>query len=141
MKGVSGMSAQQNKALVRRLYEEVWNQDNMDVAKEILHDDYRSFENITFASLRGPTVLAADIKFYREQYANLNFKIERMFTEEDTVVAVWHASGVANFEFFTNRAGQEMNKSLQAEGVSLSRIADSKIIENRLYWPRDRLSP
>ena len=135
------MSVQQNKAIVHRLFEEVWNQDKMDVAKEILHDDYSSSENITFATLRGLQVLAADIKFYREMYSNLNFQIKRMFIEGDTVVTVWQASGVAKSEFFTNRKGEEENRSLRAEGVSLSRIADDKIIENNLYWPRNPLSP
>lgn len=135
------MSAQQNKAMVRRLFEEVWNQDNMDVAKEILHSDYSSSENITFAFLRGLQVLAADINFYREMYSNLNFQIERMFTEGDTVVTVWRASGVANNEFFDNRKGERENKRLEAEGVSLSRIADGKIIESKLYWPRHPLTP
>ena len=133
--------SEQNKTMVRRLFEEVWNQDKMDVAKEILHDDYSSSENIDFAFKRGLEVLAADIKFYREKYSNLNFQIKRMFIEGDTVVTVWRASGVAKFEFFTNRKGEEENKSLKAEGVSLSRIADDKIIENNLYWPRDPLSP
>lgn len=134
-------SAEQNEALVRRLFEEVWNQDKMDVAEGIIHDDYRSSENITFASERGIRVLAADINFYREMYSDLNFQIERMFSQGDTVVAVWQASGVATNEFFTDRAGRERNKSLQAEGVSLSKIADGKIIESGLYWPRDPLFP
>jgi predicted ester cyclase len=43
---------------------------------------------ITFASKRGLEVLAADIEFYREMYSDLNFKIERMFTEGDTVVTI-----------------------------------------------------
>ena len=47
------MSVQQNKAIVHRLFEEVWNQDKMDVAKEILHDDYSSSENITFVPYVG----------------------------------------------------------------------------------------
>jgi ketosteroid isomerase-like protein len=134
------MSAQQNKAMVHRLFEEVWNQDKMDVAKEILHDDYSSSENITFATLRGLQVLAADIKFYREMYSNLNFQIKRMFIEGDTVVAVWQASGVANNEEFFNRKGETEQLRLRAEGVSLTRIADGKIIESNLYWPRNPLS-
>jgi ketosteroid isomerase-like protein len=141
VKGEQIMSAQQNKAMVHRLFEEVWNQDKMDVAKEILHDDYSSSENITFATLRGLQVLAADIKFYREMYSNLNFQIKRMFIEADTVVAVWQASGVANNEEFINRKGESENKRLQAEGVSLTRIADGKIIESNFYWPRNPLFP
>ena len=86
-------------------------------------------------------MLAADIKFYREKYSNLNFQIEQMFSHGNIVVTVWQASGVANNESFTNRRGEEENKSLQVEGVRLSKIAEGKIIESRLYWPRDPLSP
>jgi hypothetical protein len=132
------MSAQQNKALVHRLFEEVWNKNNMEVAKEIIHDDYKSSED---ELRRGIVNLGGTIESYRETYSDLNFKIERMFTEEDTVVTIWRATGVANFKFFTNRKGEEQNMSLKAEGVSLSRIADGKIIENNLYWPNDPLFP
>ena len=135
------MAAQQNKAIVSRLFEVVWNDNNMEAAKEIIHEDYSSSENITFASRRGLDVLAADMEFYRELYADLNFTIERMFTEGDTVVTIWRATGVASHETFINRQGKEVNKELRAEGVNLSRIADGKIIESRLYWPRHPFSP
>jgi hypothetical protein len=36
---------------------------------------------------------------------------------------------------------QERKLRLEAEGVSLSRIADGQIIETTLYWPRDLLHP
>src|SRR5215208_5609868 len=98
--------ATEKQNLVQRLFEEVWNQNNLSVAEEIVHEEYSSDENITFSSMRGLKVLAADIKFYREMYSDLNFTIERMFTEEDTVIAVWRATGVATREFFTDRSGK-----------------------------------
>jgi ketosteroid isomerase-like protein len=64
-----------------------------------------------------------------------------MFTHEETVVSMWRASGVANHEEFVNRRGETQKKELKAEGASLTRIADGKIIENRLYWPRYPFSP
>ena len=91
---------------------------------------------------RGLAVLAADMKFYREMYSDLTFTIvKQMFTEGDTVVTVWRATGVATNEFFTDRSGEERNRELKAEGVSLSRIADGKLIGNNLYWPRHPLHP
>jgi hypothetical protein len=47
------MPAQQNKATVRRLFEDVWNKNDLDVAKDIIHDDYKSGENITLDVMRG----------------------------------------------------------------------------------------
>lgn len=135
------MAEQQNKELVRRLFEEVWNGNNMETAKEIIHPDYRSVENITFASLRGLQVLAADLSFYRDMYTDLKFEVERMIIEEDIVVTFWLATGVAKYETFVNRAGRELNRELSAAGASSSQIVDGKIIENRLYWPRHPLFP
>lgn len=106
------MSALEKKAVVRRLFEEVWNQHKMEVAQEIIHDGYSSAEKITFAARRGLQVLAAEMNFYREMYADLNFKIERMFTEEETVVSIWPSSGIANHETFIDRDGDEQHKSL-----------------------------
>ena len=137
----TGASAQDSKMMVRRLFEKVWNQNDLETAKEIIHIDYSSVENIDFASIRGLTILQEDMKFYREMYSNLKFEIDRMFTHEDTVVSMWRASGVANHEEFVNRRGETQKKELKAEGASLTRIADGKIIENRLYWPRHPLFP
>jgi hypothetical protein len=39
-KNGGAMSARQNKALIRRFYEEVWDQGNSDFAYEVFADDY-----------------------------------------------------------------------------------------------------
>jgi ketosteroid isomerase-like protein len=131
-------TAQDRKSttIVRQLFEKVWNKNDLETAKQIIHTSYRSAENIEFSSMRGLNVLEKDMKFYRERYANLKFEVERMFVEGDTVVTTWHASGIANDETFVNRRGETQNKELRADGASLTRMADGKIIENRLYWPR-----
>ena len=96
----TGASAQDSKMMVRQLFEKVWNKNDLETAKEIIHTDYSSVENIDSASIRGLTILQEDMKFYREMYSNLKFEIDRMFTREDTVVSMWRASGVANHEEF-----------------------------------------
>ncbi len=135
------MSAE-NEGLVRRLFEEVWNQGNLSAAKEVVHEDYTSpkgpFWNETLGEMTeaGLESLKEEIKSYREIYSDLRFEIERTFSEKDLVIATWRAYGIVNDEFFINRAGQKVPVELNGtDGMSLSRIADGKIIENRLYWP------
>jgi len=135
------MSAQANKTLVRRLFEEVWNNGNLETAKEIVDKNYSSIENQVFASTPGPEIVAADIELYQSLYDGLNFQIERMFTEGGTVVTVWKVSGVSKTETFVNRKGETVPKSLKAEGVSLSEVKDGKITAHRFLWPRRPLSP
>jgi hypothetical protein len=135
------MSASPNESMVRRLFEEVWNGQKMDVASTLIHDEYSSRENITFASFRGLKVLEADMKFYREMYADLTFEVGEMLSDGSTVVTSWKATGVANFELIHDRKGEVRKKALDAEGVSVSKLADGKIVEHTLYWPRYPLFP
>jgi ketosteroid isomerase-like protein len=135
------MSAQANKTLVQRLFEEVWNQNNLTVANEIIHKEYSSIENQVFASTPGPEIVAAEIKLYHSLYDGLHFQVEQMFAEGDTIVTVWKADGVSKTETFVARDGQSVPKTLRAEGASLSEIKDGRIAAHRFFWQRDPLFP
>ena len=135
------MSKDNDKDLVRRFFEEVWNQNSVEAAKAIVHDHYSSIENLVFDITPGPQIVAAEMELYRSLYEGLNFKIERMFTEGNTVVTVWQASGTSKDETFVNRRGDVVPKSLEAEGVSLTEARDGKISAHRFLWPHKRLSP
>jgi ketosteroid isomerase-like protein len=135
------VAAEADKTLVRRLFEDVWNQGNIEAAGEIVAEHYSSIENQVFPSTPGPQIVAADLELYRSLYDGLHFEIERMFTEGHTIVTIWTASGTSKVETFVNRSGREQPKSLKAEGVSLSEVRDGKITAHRFLWPRDPLFP
>lgn len=135
------MAAEAEKALVRRLFEDVWNQGNLQAAGEIVDQHYSSIENQTFPSTPGPQIVAADLELYRSLYDGLNFKIQRMFTEGDTIVTIWTASGTSKVETFVDRSGRERPRSLEADGVSLTEVREGKITAHRFLWPRDPLFP
>jgi hypothetical protein len=135
------VAAEADKALVRRLFEDVWNQGNLEAAGEIVDQHYSSIENQTFPSAPGPQIVAADLELYRSLYDGLNFKIQRMFTEVRTIVTIWTASGTSKVETFFDRSGRERPMSLEAEGVSLTEVREGKITAHRFLWPRDPLSP
>ena len=135
------MPALNDKDLVRRFFEDVWNKNDANAAKAIVHDNYSSTENIEFPSMPGPQIVAKDLGFYRSLYDGLNFKIDRMFTEGDTVVTMWQASGTSKTETFVIRKGDVEPKLLRCEGVSLTQARDGKIAAHRFLWPRDPLFP
>jgi hypothetical protein len=127
-------------ALVRKLYEAVWNNNDMATAKSIIHDEFMSAENITFPAVRGLPRLEAEMNFYRKTYPGLKFEVVRMLSAGDTIVTMWRATGGSGEEFI-DRAGKTRKKELQAEGVGLSRVVGGRIIETTLYWPRNPLFP
>jgi hypothetical protein len=140
-KGTSAMSMHSSKALVHRLFEEVWNQHHIAVAQEIVHEHYSSIENLVLPSTPGPQIVAAEVELYHALYDGLHFQIERMFAAGDSVVTLWKATGKSKHETFMSRAGHEVPKSLQAEGVSLTEAKDGKITAHRFLWPRKPLFP
>jgi limonene-1,2-epoxide hydrolase len=135
------MSVQASEAVVRRFFEEVWNKNDAKAADEIVHQNYRSIENQVFPSTPGPQIVAAELELFRSLYDQLNFQIERMFTDGDTIVTIWKASGISKEVTFFNRKGEEVPKTLEAVGVSLSEVKEGKIAANCLLWPRNPLHP
>ncbi|MCB5164408.1 ester cyclase [Streptomyces bambusae] len=141
------MTAASDQALVRRFFEEVWNRNDLEVARDIVHEDYASPEGQTFPSLPGFDILAADLKLYQSLYRDLTFTIERMFVEEEqeqdqdqeqqqVVWTVWHATGESKIHTFTDRLGRIRPQELSALGVSLTEVRDGKVASHRLLWPR-----
>ncbi len=135
------MTEKEMTAVVRRLFDEVWNQRATDVAEEIVADQYSSVENIIFAASPGPEKVAAEVEFYGSIYADLRFEIQRMLVDGDTVVTTWTATGTALNETFTDRGGNTRNKSLQTEGVSITTVKDGHITSHSFFWPRYPLFP
>jgi len=83
------MSAQGDEALVRRLFEEVWNQHDPETAKEIVADHYASIENRDFDATPGPKIVADEVELYDSLYDDLKFQVDRTFTSGGTIVTTW----------------------------------------------------
>ncbi len=69
------MSIEKNKAIVRRLWEEVWNQNNLDVCDEIFDAEYAEHEK-GFAPV------------LRRAFPDLHFTIEDMIAENDKLRSI-----------------------------------------------------
>ncbi len=79
------MSTEDNKALVRRLYEEVFNRGNLPTVDELLATDYIDHTALPGTS-PGPEGLKQFISMFRAAFPDLHFTIEDMIAEGDTVV-------------------------------------------------------
>ena len=120
------MTTEQNKALIRRFYEEVWNNGNFDVAEEIFAADYLRHDLRPGKALPGPEGqkrIAAD---FRAAFPDLAMQVDFMIAEGDMVMARWTTEG-------TN-TGQWGNvpptgKRAKFSGVNIFRIANGRVVE------------
>ncbi len=77
----------ENKGLVRRLFQEVWNRGNLAAADEIFTPDYVSHGH-------APDVLSVGVPAFKERvsivlsrFADLEMTLQDLIAEEDKVVA------------------------------------------------------
>lgn len=85
------MSTEDNKALVRRGFEEIWNRGNLAVIDEFIAPNYVDHEPTT--TLQGPEAHKQFVLMYRSAIPDLHITIEDQIAEGDKVVTRWTARG------------------------------------------------
>jgi len=79
------MSTEQNKALIRRFYEEVWGKGNVDVADEVFAPDYVRHDLRLGNPLPGPAGQKQIATDFRAAFPDLHFTLELLVAEADMV--------------------------------------------------------
>jgi predicted ester cyclase len=107
-----------NKALMSRIYEEMWNRGNTALAKEI------------FAQPEG---VERFLRQFLISFPDLQHTVERMIAEGDWVAVDFSSRGT--------HAGQWMEfaptgKSIHYTGITLARISGDKITEHQTWWDK-----
>lgn len=121
-------TAEANKALVRRWFEEVWNKgraeaiDEMFAADGIAHGLSDDAEN----PLRGPTDFKPFHERFRGAFPDIEVVVEDMIAEDDKVAARCSVRGKHTGDHLGVAAS---NAPVDFTGVSIVRIKDGKIIE------------
>jgi predicted ester cyclase len=119
-------SVEENKALVRRFFEEVYNLGNLDVADELLAPNFAW-------KLPGKD---ASIEDYKQWVANqlaassdLHFSIEEQVAEGGNVITRLIGSGTHDQEEFGGFAPSRVRITIEA--IIIHRVVEGKIVEER----------
>jgi steroid delta-isomerase-like uncharacterized protein len=110
------MSTEANKALVRRIYDEMWNQANPAAAGELfsLSDGVRLFVSEFLAA-----------------FPDLQHSIEEIIAEEDRVAVRFSARGTHTGPW---RGIPASHKPIHYTGVTLATVAEGKISVHHTWW-------
>jgi steroid delta-isomerase-like uncharacterized protein len=122
------MSTEENKAIVRRYFEEAWGKGNLDVMDELMDPDY-----VNHGSVPGhPVTDREDMKRVeeatRQAFPDVKFEMHDMMAEGDVVVYRWTGGGTQQGEFM---GIPPSGRRFSTQGVVFSRIRDGKIVEQR----------
>jgi steroid delta-isomerase-like uncharacterized protein len=121
------MSTQENKTIVRRWTEEVWNQKNWQVADKLLHSDYVWQDKPAGKESLEAAKEAYD--FWHRVLPDLHITIDEMIAEGDTVMARWTARGTHQGDWDTGIGIiPATGKPTVTPGMTSYQVKDGKII-------------
>ncbi len=117
-----------NKALVRRFFEEVYNRGNLDKADDLLSPDYVD-HGVPPGKYAGREGLKRSVAKQRAASSDLHFHIEEQIAEGDKVVTRLIGSGTHDRERFMGLA--PTGARITMENIIISRVVEGKIVEER----------
>jgi steroid delta-isomerase-like uncharacterized protein len=81
----------ENEAIVRRFFEELWNEGDLGVADELIAADH--VHDVGGEELRGPDGVKGAVTWLRTAFPDLRFEIHSLISDGDQAAVRWTASG------------------------------------------------
>ena len=119
------MSTEENKAMLRHLFEEVWNQGNLAAVDELFAADYVLHDPTHL--VRGPEGFKAYVSAFRAAFPDLHATVEDQIAEGNRAAMRFTARGTHKGEF---QGIPPTGKQIALSGISIQRFVDGKIVEN-----------
>jgi len=124
------MSAEENKAIIRRWIEEAWNKGNVDVADELYAADFKAKDSDNPAKvIRGPKGIKQYVIENRAAFPDIRFTIDHLVAEGDIVVGAFTIRGTHKGALF---GIPPTGKPAVFSAVDIWRFEGGKIVEKHL---------
>jgi len=122
------MSVQRNKETFRRYVEEVWKDENLDIADEVFAEKYLSHQSDGTVLERGPEDVKKFVTEYRSAFSDIEDVVEDMIGEGDKVVTRWTLRATHTGEF---RGIPATDKRITITGIGIFRFSeDGEVMES-----------
>jgi steroid delta-isomerase-like uncharacterized protein len=119
--------SEENKTLVRRSFEEVFNQGNLDAVEEIFASDYVLHDPTSPEEIRGTEGMKQYVSMYRTAFPDLQQTIEDQFAEGEKVATRLTGRGTHQGELM---GIPPTGNRVEAPGIVINRISSGKIAES-----------
>jgi steroid delta-isomerase-like uncharacterized protein len=121
----------ENKRIVRRFYEEVWNERKIELVDQLVSASHALNDPIVSGSQVGPELYKRRVAEFTKAFPDLCFTIEDTITEGSKSVICWTFTGTHQGEF---RGIPGTGKKITVEGITIHHIKDGKILDSYARW-------
>ena len=120
------MSTEENKALIRRLFEEGLNQNNPSVFDELLAPDFVIYDS-PLGTVQGPEGFRQGIETFRKSFPDLHVTFEAEYADGDYVFHRGYLTGTHRGEF---QGIQPTGKQFKIKTLDIWHVVNGKAMEN-----------
>jgi len=128
--GTAVADTEANKAVERRVFEEIWNQGALEVADEVFASD-AVLHGLAAGDLAGPAAFKQVVAAYRAAIPDIHWTVDDQIAEGDTVVSRLTGTGTHQGELMGIPA---TGLKVAVTSIAIVRIADGKIQESWNSW-------
>ncbi|HXR32609.1 MAG TPA: ester cyclase [Verrucomicrobiae bacterium] len=121
----------ENKNIVRRLYDEVWNKRKLDLVPELISPSHALLDPLLSGSQVGPEPYRRRIQEFAASFPDLRFTLDDLIAEKEKVAAAWVFSGTHKGDFMNIPA---TGKKVSVEGITIHYIRNGKILDSNARW-------
>ena len=121
----------ENRAIVRRIYEEVWNKRRIELLDELLSPSHALQAPNVSGSEVGPQAYKRQVFALLKGLPDLQMTIEDIFGEDEKIVVEWTLSGTHDGKLMGIPA---THKKVSVDGVTIHHVANGKVIDSSANW-------
>ncbi len=118
--------SEENKALVRRLLEEVFNEGDLDLIDELFADEFVFHDPASPEEIRGPEGARQYVEVYRSAFPDVHVTLEDQVAEGDRVATRWTARAAHRGELM---GVPPSGNQVEVTAISIDRISGGKFVE------------
>jgi steroid delta-isomerase-like uncharacterized protein len=123
------MSTETNKATVRRMNDQLWNEGRVDLIGEFFTEDTVSHA-AGLPSSSGLEELKASVVMGQNAYADLRLSFGDLIADGDKVAYTWTLQGVHQGELY---GIPPTGKQVTTSGVTINRLVNGRIVETWMF--------
>lgn len=123
------MSAKENERLVRRIYEELWNERKLEVADEIIAERATNYDTGLAPMPFGPEEMKGTVRMVTAAFPDNRHEIEEVIAEGDGVVLRCTLTGTHEGPFM---GIPPTGRRIEVTEIHIYRLKDGKAVEHRV---------
>lgn len=122
------MSLEENKAAVRRIYDELWNERRLEVADEVIVEGAVNYDTGLTPMPFGPEEMKGTVRMVTAGFPDNRHEVEEVIAEGDTVVLRCTLTGTQEGEFM---GIPPTGRRIEVNEIHIYRLEGGKAVEHR----------